>query len=58
MGRGEGYSLSLPVAVFVALVPFHCFTTETTISFSLRDITYQIILNCTRLYTFEKKIEK
>ena len=23
-------SLSLPVAVFVSLIPFHCFTTETT----------------------------
>ena len=27
------------------------------LSFPLRDITYQIILSCTRLYTFEKKRE-
>ena len=37
--------------------PFHCFTTETTLSFPLRDITYQIIISCTRLYNFEKKRE-
>ena len=49
------HSLSLPVAVFVSLILFHCFTTET--SFPLRDITYQIIISCTRLYTFEKKRE-
>ena len=48
------HSLSLPVAAFVSLIPFHCFT---TISFPLRDITYQIIISCTRLYTFEKKRE-
>ena len=50
------HSLSLPVAVFVSLIPFHCFTT-TVLSFLLRDITYQIIISCTRLYTFEKKRE-
>ena len=44
------HSLSLPVTVFVSLMSFHCFTT-------LRDITYQIVISCTRLYTFEKKIE-
>ena len=37
--------------------PIHCFTAETTLSFPLRDITYQIITSFTRLYTFEKKIE-
>ena len=26
--------------------------------FPLRDIAYQIIISCTRLYTFEKKKEK
>ena len=51
------HSVSLPIAVFVSLIPFHCFTTETTLSFPLRDITYQIIISCTRLYTFEKKRE-
>ena len=44
------------MAVFVSLIPFHCFTTE-TLYFSLRDITYQLIISCTRLYTFEKKEE-
>ena len=43
--------------VFVSLIPFHYFTTETALSFPLRDITYQIIISCTRLYTFEKKRE-
>ena len=41
-------SLSLPVAVFVSLIQFHCFTTETTLSIPLRDTTsnyklYQIV---------------
>ena len=48
-------NLSLPVVVFVCLIQFHCFTTETI--FPLWDITYQIIINCSRLYTFEKKSE-
>ena len=30
---------------------------EQKLSFPLRDITYQIIISCTRLYTFEKKRE-
>ena len=46
----------LPVAVFVSLIPFNYFATE-ALSFPLRDITYQIIISCTRLYTFEKKRE-
>ena len=51
------HSLSVPAAVFVPLIPFYCFTTETTLSFPLRDITYQSIITCTSLYTFEKKRE-
>ena len=43
------HSLSLPVAVFVSLIPFHYFP--------LGNITYQIIISCTRMYTFEKKRE-
>ena len=42
------HSLSLPVVVFVPLIPFQCFTTENI--FPLRDITYQIIIGCARLY--------
>ena len=49
------HSLSLPVAIFVSLIPFYCLTTE--LSFLPRDITYQIIISCTRLYTFENKTE-
>ena len=46
---------SLPIAVFVSLIPFHCFTT--VLSFPIRDITYQIIISCTRLYTIDKERE-
>ena len=48
-------SLSLHVAVFVSLIPFHCLLQ--TLSFPIRGITYQIIISCTRLYTFENKRE-
>ena len=48
-------SLSLPVAVFVALIPFTVSLQK--LSFPLRDITYQIIISCARLYTFKKKRE-
>ena len=48
------HSLSLSVAVFVSLIPFHCFT---TLSYPLRGVTYQSIISCTGLYTFEKKKE-
>ena len=46
------WSQSTPVAVFVSLIPFHCFT---ALSFPLREITYQIIISFTRLYTFEEE---
>ena len=49
------HSLSLPVGVFVSLIPFHCFTTETISSTKGHNLS--IIISCTRLYTFEKKGE-
>ena len=46
------HSLSIPVAVFVSLIPFHCFTTVfSTTGHNL------IIISCTSLYTFENTRE-
>ena len=49
------HSLSLPVAVanFVSLIPFLSFTTI----FSTKGHNWLIHIDCTRLYTFEKKRE-
>ena len=50
------HSLSLPVAVFVSLIPFHCFT---ALSFPLREIkSLYALLDCIPLKRKEKMIEK
>ena len=46
------HSLSLSVAVFVSLIPFHCFTIFSTMGHNLSNL-----YSCTRLYAFEKKKE-
>ena len=42
---------------FVILYHFLCFYPIQSLFFPLRDITYEIIISCTRLYIFENKRE-